>query len=96
MVVRHAVLLNPAASVRGEKYQVVEEKTPEISIEQARTLIASIRLAKTLRNGDSVPDIVGLRDWVIIGVLIYTAARRRLYDRRQKRVTRNIVERISV
>jgi site-specific recombinase XerD len=75
MVVRHAVLLNPAASVRDEKYQVVEGKTPEITIEQARTLIAGIRLAKPRRNGDSVTDIVGLRDRAIIGVLIYTAAR---------------------
>lgn len=69
------MLLNPAASVRGEKYQVVEGKTPEISIEQARTLIAGIRLAMTLRNGDSVRDIVGLRDRAIIGILIYTRAR---------------------
>ena len=29
LVTRHAVILNPAASVRGERYQVVEGKTPE-------------------------------------------------------------------
>ncbi len=31
LVLRHAVVLNPAASVRGERYQVIEGKTPEIS-----------------------------------------------------------------
>jgi hypothetical protein len=31
MVTRHAIALNPALSVRGERYQVLEGKTPEIS-----------------------------------------------------------------
>jgi site-specific recombinase XerD len=74
MVVRHAMLLNPAASVRGEKYLVVEGKTPEITIPQARALIARIRTLK--KSGDTmVADTVGLRDRAILGVLIYTAAR---------------------
>ena len=30
LVTRHAVILNPAASVRAQRYQVVEGKTPEI------------------------------------------------------------------
>jgi len=74
MVVRHAMLLNPAASVPGEKYQVIEGKTPEITVLQARELLSRIR---TLKECDDkiVPDIVGLRDRAIIGVLIYTAAR---------------------
>src|ERR1035438_140830 len=42
LVNRHVVVLNPAASVKGVKEQVIEGKTPEISIEQARTLLASI------------------------------------------------------
>lgn len=65
LVNRHVVVLNPAASVRGERLQVVEGRTPEITIEQARRLIRSI-------NTDTV---VGLRDRAIIGILIYTAAR---------------------
>ncbi len=74
LVIRHAMLLNPAASVRGEKYQVIEGKTPEITIAQARTLIAAIRIEKKI--GDQiVPDMVGLRDRAVIGVLIYTATR---------------------
>jgi integrase/recombinase XerD len=74
MVVRHAMLLNPAASVRGERYQVVEGKTPEISVPQARALIARIRTLKK-DHDNIVPDIVGMRDRAIVGVLIYTAAR---------------------
>ena len=31
MVTRHAIILNPALSVRGERYAVVEGKTPEIT-----------------------------------------------------------------
>jgi integrase/recombinase XerD len=65
LVVRHVVGLNPAASVRGERHQVIEGKTPEITVEQARTLMKSIHTAHA----------VGLRDLAIIGVLIYTAAR---------------------
>jgi integrase/recombinase XerD len=74
MVVRHAMLLNPAASVRGEKYQVIEGKTPEITVAQARALVTRIRTQKKF-DDKIVPDIVGLRDRAIIGVLIYTAAR---------------------
>ena len=62
---RHAILLNPALSVRGERYQVVEGKTPEITVEGARTLLASI----------DTSTVVGLRDRAIVAILIYTAAR---------------------
>ena len=65
LVTRHVVVLNPAASVRGERLHVVEGKTPEISIEQARLLLRSI----------DVTNVVGLRDRAIISILIYTAAR---------------------
>ena len=65
LVVRHAVVLNPAASVRGERYQVIEGKTPEISVKQARLLL----------RGIDTENVVGLRDRSIIGILIYTAAR---------------------
>jgi integrase/recombinase XerD len=65
MVQRHVLILNPAASVRGERYSVVEGKTPEISPDQARALLAAID------TGTSV----GLRDRAVIATLIYTAAR---------------------
>jgi site-specific recombinase XerD len=65
LVTRHVVALNPAASVRGERYQVVEGKTPEIMPHQARQLLDSI----------DTTTVVGLRDRALVGVLIYTAAR---------------------
>ncbi len=65
LVSRHAIMLNPAASVRGERYHVIEGKTPEITKKQARSLLASIDTC----------NVVGLRDRAIIATLIYTAAR---------------------
>jgi site-specific recombinase XerD len=65
LVVRHAMILNPALSVRGERYQVVEGKTPEITVQGARTLLTSINTG----------TVVGLRDRAIVAILIYTAAR---------------------
>ena len=65
MVTRHAIALNPALSVRTERYSVIEGKTPEITVKQARKLLQSI----------DTTDVVGLRDKSIISILIYTAAR---------------------
>jgi site-specific recombinase XerD len=65
LVNRHVVFLNPAASVRGERYQVLEGKTPDIGVGSARALLASI----------DTSTVVGLRDRAIIAVLVYTAAR---------------------
>ena len=66
MVVRHAIILNPALSVRGERYSVTEGKTPMIPIEQARKLIDAIDVSK---------GVVALRDRAILGTLAFTAAR---------------------
>jgi len=65
LVLRHAIGLNPAASVRGERYSLAEGKTPEITVRQEKALLASIQ----------VNDIIGLRDRAVVAVLIYTAAR---------------------
>jgi site-specific recombinase XerD len=65
MVTRHAIPLNPALSVRGERYSAVEGKTPEISIVQARQLLASLDLS----------HVVGLRDRAILAILVYTSSR---------------------
>jgi integrase/recombinase XerD len=79
LVLRHAVLLNPVASVRGERYSVVEGKTPEIAVEQARKLLASIATARPVKTASGAaaeePLVVGLRDRAIVAILIYTAAR---------------------
>jgi site-specific recombinase XerD len=65
LVMRHVLILNPAHAVRLERHQVIEGKTPEIQVEQARTLLRSI----------DTSHVVGLRDRAIIAILIYTAAR---------------------
>ncbi len=65
LVQRHVIALNPALSVRTERYSVMEGRTPEITVEQAKTLLASIELK----------SVVDYRDRALIGVLIYTAAR---------------------
>jgi site-specific recombinase XerD len=65
LVLRHVVVLNPAASVKAARYQTVEGKTPEITVEQARTLLKSLDTSHAL----------GLRDRAVIAILIYTAAR---------------------
>lgn len=65
LVNRHACVINPAATVKAERYSVVEGKTPEIAPAQARTLLNSI----------DASDVVGLRDRALLAVLVYTAAR---------------------
>lgn len=65
LVNRHVCILNPAASVKGVKEQVIEGKTPEITIEQARTLIRSV----------DTGHVVGLRDRAILATLAFTACR---------------------
>ena len=78
------MVLNPAACVRGERYEVVEGKTPEITADQARRLIASIPTARKVEAKPSlrllpeettVPLVVGLRDKAALGVMLFTAAR---------------------
>jgi integrase/recombinase XerD len=65
LVLRHVVVLNPAASVRGERYKVSEGKTPEISGGQVK------RLLKSFDSG----NVIGLRDRAIVATLVFTAAR---------------------
>ena len=65
LVNRHACVINPAATVKAERYAVIEGKTPQIGLKEARTLLESI----------DVSNLVGLRDRAILAVLIYTAAR---------------------
>src|SRR6516225_280979 len=65
LVQRHVCILNPAASVKGVKEQVIEGKTPEITLDQARTLIRSV----------DTGHVVGLRDRAILATLAYTVCR---------------------
>jgi integrase len=79
LVNRHVVILNPAASVKGVKDTMVEGKTPEITIEQAKTLLKSFKLTRKVKVKGKEPvevaDAVGLRDRAIIATLAYTACR---------------------
>ena len=79
MVNRHVCVLNPAASVKGVKEQVIEGKTPEIGVEQARTLMKSIKLTYKVKakgkKPQEVPSVIGLRDRPILAALAYTACR---------------------
>ena len=61
---RHAVILNPVSSVRNERYQSNEGKTPEISVKEAR------RMFQNIDN-----SLVGLRDRAILAVLAYSGSR---------------------
>ena len=65
LVARHAAVLNPFQSVRGVKNPFGEGRTPEVSVEQARKLLASI----------DTGHVIGLRDRAVLGTLIYTGAR---------------------
>jgi site-specific recombinase XerD len=65
LVQRHIVLLNPALSVKTERFSVSEGRTPEITTDQARKLLESIPCTTA----------IGVRDKAVIATLIYTAAR---------------------
>jgi site-specific recombinase XerD len=64
-VTRHAIVLNPALSVRGERHSQVEGRTPEIPKAECRRLLESIDQGTAM----------GKRDTAILSTLIYTAAR---------------------
>ncbi len=80
LVQRHVVMLNPAASVSGVKEQVIEGKTPEITLDQTRKLLASIKVLRTVKNKqgevvEEAPLVVGLRDRAILSTMRFTACR---------------------
>ena len=64
LVQRHVIALNPFATVRSQKHHT-DGKTPEITVQQARDLLASI----------DVSTVIGLRDRAVLGTLVYTGAR---------------------
>lgn len=65
LVTRHAVILNPFHSVRPPRLRYTEGQTPEITVPQARKLLASLDCNKR----------PGLRDRAILGTLTYTGQR---------------------
>jgi integrase len=79
LVVGHVLAINPAHAVRGPKHVVKRGKTPVLSQDEARELLASIKLTRTIKaedgSGKEVPWLVGLRDRALIGVMVYSFAR---------------------
>jgi site-specific recombinase XerD len=52
LVVGQVLAINPAHAVRGPKHVVKRGKTPVLSEEQARRLLASIKITKTIKGMD--------------------------------------------
>jgi integrase/recombinase XerD len=80
LVTGHVIDVNPAHAVRGPTYVVKKGKTPVLTVDEARTLLDSIPIIKTTdENGVAVesPDLTGLRDRALIGLMAYSFARRR-------------------
>lgn len=79
LVLRHVVAINPAASVRGVKEQVIEGKTPEITVEQVKVLLGSIGLTREVKVKGKEPveaaDVIGLRDRAILMTMACTGCR---------------------
>jgi len=78
LVTGHVIDVNPAHAVRGPKYVVKKGKTPVLTADEARTLLDSIPIIKTTdENGVIVdsPDLMGLRDRALIGLMAYSFAR---------------------
>ena len=78
LVLGQIIPSNPASVVRGPKHVVKRGKTPILSAEDARKLLDSIPEKRTLRRSGyeiEVPDLVGMRDRALIGVMVFSFAR---------------------
>jgi integrase len=78
LVTGHVIDVNPAHAVRGPKYVVKKGKTPVLTADEARTLLDSIPIIKPAAEdgaGAGMPDLIGLRDRALIGIMAYSFAR---------------------
>lgn len=78
LVTGHVLEVNPAHSVRGPKYVVKKGKTPVLAADEARVLLDKIKVVRKRKVGGierEAPDLVGLRDRALLGVMVYTFAR---------------------
>jgi site-specific recombinase XerD len=79
LVTGQVVATNPAHAVRGPKHVVKTGKTTVLDTEQARKLLDSIRITRTVTLLDGtikeVPCVVGLRDRALISVMTFAFAR---------------------
>jgi len=71
LVTGQVLATNPAHAVRGPRHVVNRGKTPVLTADQARKLLDSIPLARK----DGTPDLAGLRDRALIGVMVFSFAR---------------------
>ena len=72
LVTGHVIDVNPAHAVRGPKYVVKKGKTPVLTADEARTLLDSIPITKPAAEDGTepgMPDLVGLRDRALIGIM---------------------------
>jgi integrase len=86
LVTGHVLDVNPAHAVRGPKYVVKKGKTPVLTADEARALLDKIKIVGNTGGGEGKkseddgekpgkPNLVGLRDRALIGVMVYTFAR---------------------
>jgi len=78
LVTGHVVEVNPAAAVRGPRYSVQKGKTPVLAREDAKHLLGSIPTVYIYKEGNeqkAAPNLVGLRDRALIGLMIFSFAR---------------------
>jgi site-specific recombinase XerD len=75
LVTGHVLDVNPAHAVRGPKYVVKKGKTPVLAADEARELLDSIAIARKTGGKAEEPELIGLRDRALIGVMTYTFAR---------------------
>lgn len=78
LVTGQVIDANPAHAVRGPKYVVKKGKTPVLTAEEARALLDSIPTVRSATEGDAAagrPDLLGLRDRALIGLMAYSFAR---------------------
>jgi site-specific recombinase XerD len=79
LVTGQVVATNPAHAVRGPKHVVKTGKTTVLDAGQARKLLDSIRITRTVTLLDGtireVPCVVGLRDRALISVMTFAFAR---------------------
>jgi integrase len=77
-VTGHVIDTNTAHSVRGPRYTVKKGKAPVLTVEEAHALLESIPITKKPANDTDAPDqpdLLGLRDRALIGIMVYSFAR---------------------
>jgi site-specific recombinase XerD len=80
LITGQIIEINPAAAVRAAKHVVKKGKTPVLKADEARELLDSIPLKVGPKPNEGEednrpPNLVGLRDRVLIAVMVYSFAR---------------------